>query len=133
MRRPYDLTLTSEASTFVGMMRIGELAGRTGVSVRALRYYEEQGLLRPSRTTSGQRLYAEDAVERVAFFQDMYAAGLSSRHIATLLPCVDTGHTDAEQRRMLHAERDRIREQCARFQAALARLDAIIEVTSAHP
>src|SRR5690606_30779200 len=79
----------------IGVMRIGELAGRAGVSVRALRYYEEQGLLRPERTSAGQRVYPESAVERVRFFQDMYAAGLSSRHLAELLPCVDTGRTDA--------------------------------------
>ena len=46
-------------------MRIGELARRSGVSVRALRYYEEQGLLRPERSRSGQLLFTEDAVERV--------------------------------------------------------------------
>jgi DNA-binding transcriptional MerR regulator len=114
-------------------MRIGELATRSGVSVRALRYYEEQGLLRPERSVSGQRLYTDDAVERVAFFQDMYGAGLSSRHIAALLPCVESGHTDAEQRQMLRVERDRIHDQCGRLQAALGRLDSIIELTDAHP
>ena len=72
-------------------------------------------------------------MERVRFFQDMYAAGLSSRHIAGLLPCFDSGHTHAEQREMLHAERDRIRGQIARLRAALRRLDKIIDVTAAHP
>ncbi len=115
------------------MIRIGELASRSGVSVRALRYYEEQGLLQPSRSDSGQRHYPESAVERVGFFQDMYAAGLTSRNIATLLPCVDSGHTDAEQRRMLHLERQRIDEKCSRLQAALRRLDEIIEVADNHP
>jgi DNA-binding transcriptional MerR regulator len=115
------------------VLRIGELAKRSGVSVRALRYYEEQGLLQPGRSESGQRLYGEEAAERVAFFQDMYAAGLSSRHIAALLPCVASGHTDAEQRRMLRAQRERIDAQCARLQAALRRLDDVIELTNAHP
>ena len=36
-------------------MRIGEVAERAGVSTRALRYYEEQGLLESDRTSSGQR------------------------------------------------------------------------------
>jgi DNA-binding transcriptional MerR regulator len=115
------------------MIRIGELARRSGVSVRALRYYEEQGLLHASRSPAGQRHYDDSAVERVAFFQDMFAAGLNSRSIAGLLPCVDSGHTDAEQRRMLATERDRIHEQCTRLQAALRRLDEIIEITAAHP
>ena len=114
-------------------MRIGELAERSGVSVRALRYYEEQGLLSPERSPSGQRRYGSDAVDRVGFFQDMFAAGLSSRNIAALLPCIDTGHTDAQQRAMLHGERARIAEQRDRLQAALRRLDEVIEVTDAHP
>jgi DNA-binding transcriptional MerR regulator len=114
-------------------MRIGELAAKSGVSVRALRYYEEQGLLRPERSPSGQRHYPDEAVERVGFFQDMYAAGLASRNIATLLPCIDTGHTDAEQRRMLHHERDRIHAQWLKLQAALERLDQIIDITKEHP
>ncbi|MEZ0108329.1 DNA-binding transcriptional MerR regulator [Catenulispora sp. EB89] len=114
-------------------MRIGELATRSGVSVRALRYYEEQGLLIPERSSSGQRHYPEAAVELVRFFQQMYAAGLTSKNIAGLLPCYDAGHTDAQQRGMLHAERDRIRDRVAQLQDALHRLDEIIAVTDTHP
>lgn len=113
-------------------MRIGELAKRSGVSVRALRYYEEQRLLEAERSPSGQRLYPESAVEKVAFFQDMYAAGLSSRHIAELLPCIDTGLTDEAQRRMLHAERHRIGDTVGRLQAALRRLDDVIEIAESR-
>ncbi|MFB6640979.1 MerR family DNA-binding transcriptional regulator [Streptomyces chartreusis] len=38
-------------------MKIGELSSRTGVSVRLLRYYEEQGLLLSQRTAGGHRSY----------------------------------------------------------------------------
>ncbi|MEY9863415.1 DNA-binding transcriptional MerR regulator [Catenulispora sp. GAS73] len=114
-------------------MRIGELATRSGVSVRALRYYEEQGLLVPERSASGQRQYPEAAVEMVRFFQQMYAAGLTSKNIAELLSCYDVGHTDAQQRGMLRAERDRIRDRVAQLQDALHRLDEIIAVTDTHP
>ena len=114
-------------------MRIGELAARSGVSVRALRYDEEQGLLIPERSPSGQRHYPEEAVDRVGFFQDMFSAGLTSKNIAELLPCVDTGHTDVQQRRMLHAERDRIQHKVARLKAALRRLDEVIAITDTHP
>ena len=71
-------------------MRIGELADRTGVSVRSLRYYEEHGLLSSHRTASGQRSYEPDAVDRVRLLRRLYAAGLSSATIATVLPCVDS-------------------------------------------
>ena len=114
-------------------MRIGELAARSGVSVRALRYYEEQGLLIPERSPSGQRHYPDTAVDLVRFFQQMYAAGLTSKNIAELLPCHDAGHTDEGQRRMLHAERDRIRAKVEELQTTLHRLDEVIAVTDTHP
>ncbi|WP_125776628.1 MerR family transcriptional regulator [Antribacter gilvus] len=117
----------------VPLVRIGDLARSAGVSVRAVRYYEQQGLLSAQRSASGQRLYPPEAAERVRFFQDMFAAGLSSRRIAELLPCIDLGHTDAEQRHMLQAERERIRERVTELQSALRRLDQIIEVTATHP
>jgi DNA-binding transcriptional MerR regulator len=63
-------------------MRIGELSGRTGVSVRLLRYYEEQGLLAPARRPSGYREYREDDVERVRRIRLLLAAGLPTRTIA---------------------------------------------------
>ncbi|ADG79063.1 Transcriptional regulator, MerR family OS=Tsukamurella paurometabola (strain ATCC 8368 / DSM/ CCUG 35730 / CIP 100753 / JCM 10117 / KCTC 9821 / NBRC 16120/ NCIMB 702349 / NCTC 13040) OX=521096 GN=Tpau_2458 PE=4 SV=1 [Tsukamurella paurometabola] len=69
-------------------MRIGELANRTGVSVRSLRYYEERELLLATRTPSGQREYPEAAVDRVIRIQELFAAGLSSAVIAQLLPCI---------------------------------------------
>ncbi|MEU6192280.1 MerR family DNA-binding transcriptional regulator [Streptomyces sp. NPDC047061] len=43
-------------------MKIGELSHRTGVSTRLLRYYEQQGLLHPSRLPNGYRDFHEHAV-----------------------------------------------------------------------
>lgn len=107
-------------------MRIGELARRAGVSVRALRYYEEQGLLQSERTPGGQREYVESAVERVRFFQALYAAGLSSRRIAEMLPCFDTGTTTTQQRLMLDAERTELDQRIADLLDARERLDELM-------
>jgi DNA-binding transcriptional MerR regulator len=115
-------------------MRIGDVATRTAVSVRALRYYEEQGLLASTRSGSGQRHYAEAAVERVKLIQSLYGAGLSSRTIADLLPCVDAQVSTPESRALLAAERDRIDRQIAELTATRDKLDAIIDQTSRpHP
>ena len=47
-------------------LQIGEVAERTGVTQRTLRFYEEKGLLKPpSRMEGGFRLYSEDDVHRV--------------------------------------------------------------------
>lgn len=113
-------------------MRIGELADRAGVSVRSLRYYEEQRLLSATRTTSGQRTYDEDAVDRVRLIQQLYGAGLPSRTILEILPCVDTGHASAELFVRLGEERDRITDQIAALEEARARLDAVI-AHAEHP
>ncbi|MEU4244901.1 MerR family transcriptional regulator [Actinoplanes sp. NPDC026619] len=110
-------------------MRIGELATKVDVSVRALRYYEEQGLLRSERSASGQRHFAEAAADRVQLIQNLYAAGLSSRTIAELLPCVDAKVSTPESQARLAAERDRIDRQIAELIDTRDRLDAIIEHT----
>jgi DNA-binding transcriptional MerR regulator len=110
-------------------MRIGELAEKAGVSVRALRYYEEQGLLVSARSGSGQRLYELKAVDRVQLIQHLYAAGLASRTIAELLPCVDAKVSTPESRARLQEERDRLNQQIADLTATRDRLDAIIELT----
>ncbi|KAA8890329.1 MerR family transcriptional regulator [Nocardia colli] len=69
-------------------MRIGELAKRTGVSERSLRYYEEQLLLASERTPGGHRDYSERAVDRVIHIQELFAAGLNSKTIGQILPCM---------------------------------------------
>ena len=107
-------------------MRIGELATKTGVSVRALRYYEEQDLLTAARSSRGQRHYLDSAVDRVHLIQMLYAAGLSSRTILDLLPCVDAKVNTPQSRAMLRAERDRIDQQITQLRQARERLDAVI-------
>lgn len=107
-------------------MRIGELASRVGVSVRALRYYEEQDLLASVRSPSGQRQYPDSAVDRVQLIQQLYSAGLSSRAIVELLPCVETGDVTPELLDRLSAERGRIDEQVSTLVKTRDRLDAII-------
>ena len=70
-------------------MRIGELAKRTGVSRRLLRYYEEQGLVIPGRSANGYREYTESHVHVVEQITGLLDAGLPTRIIAQLLPCLD--------------------------------------------
>ena len=69
-------------------MRIGELARRTGISERMLRYYEHEGLLNPKRTDSGYRDYGFDEVDAAQRIRMLSAAGLKISSIRLLLPCV---------------------------------------------
>ena len=58
-------------------LKIGELARRSGSTVKAIRFYEAKGLLpRPARSPSGYRLYAERDLKRLAFIQRAKVLGL---------------------------------------------------------
>lgn len=111
-------------------MRIGELSAKTGASTRALRYYEEQGLLVSSRTSGAQRIYVESDVDRVRLVRSLFAAGLSSRAIAeTVLPCVDhpsADHSREVWERML-VERDRLSAEISGLTQTRDALSVLLE------
>lgn len=112
-------------------MRIGELARRTGVSERLLRYYEDQGLLAPTRRASGYREYSPSDVVVVAHIRNLLAAGLSTATIAEVLPCMgkDGERLIADCPELvddLHRERERITASIHALEAARATLDTII-------
>lgn len=107
-------------------MRIGELAARAGVSVRSLRYYEEQGLLGSERTAGGQRRYTADAVERVSWIQMLLGAGLSTATIRDFVPCFESHVVTGEVRARLRDERDRLDAHVAALVATRDRLDGLI-------
>ncbi|MCX5409638.1 MerR family transcriptional regulator [Streptomyces sp. NBC_00335] len=69
-------------------MKIGELAAATGTSVRLLRYYEEQGLLESHRLDSGHRRYDDSAPTVVQRIRALLDAGLPTRVIRDLQPCI---------------------------------------------
>ena len=69
-------------------MRIGQLSALTGVSIRSLRYYEQQKLLTSFRQNNGYRDYSPLAEEQVRTIQFYLALGLSTEQIASFLTCV---------------------------------------------
>ncbi|MEU9701744.1 MerR family transcriptional regulator [Streptomyces sp. NPDC047981] len=98
-------------------MRIGELADRTGTPRRMLRYYEEQGLIVADRLPNGYRVYDESNVDRVQQIRGLLDAGLPTRIIKQILPCLDKPRVihfpDAtpEMLATLEGERDRMTER----------------------
>ncbi|GAA4977903.1 MerR family transcriptional regulator [Actinoplanes utahensis] len=70
-------------------MRIGELSRRTGVSVRALRHYEDAGVLPAGRCANGYRVYGDDAVGQVRRIRAMLDSGLPLRIVREVLPYLD--------------------------------------------
>ncbi|MGW1376722.1 MerR family transcriptional regulator [Streptomyces sp. NPDC002446] len=70
-------------------MRIGELSERTGTPRRLLRYYEEQGLIVSERCANGYRSYDASCADRVLQIRGLLDAGLPTRIIRQILPCLD--------------------------------------------
>ncbi len=58
-------------------MSIGEISGRSGVAASALRFYEDQGLIRSRRTAGNQRQYQRSTLRRIAFVQAAQRVGLT--------------------------------------------------------
>lgn len=119
-------------------MKIGELARRTTVSERSLRYYEDQGLLEPERTPGGHRIYAEGAVDRVIHIQELYAAGLTSTQIREVLPCMrdhDGGPAATATPWLtaeLRAHRTRLDREMAELQRTRDVLDEVIRTAEGY-
>jgi DNA-binding transcriptional MerR regulator len=70
---------------------ISEVARRSGVPARTLRYYEEIGLLRPERTPSGYREYDERVFDRLTFIRSARALGLSLAEIGGIVTLRNNG------------------------------------------
>ena len=78
-------------------MRIGELAHRTGVPTKTIRYYEEIGVLPPpERAPNDYRVYGDDAIERLRFIKDAQSTGLTLDEIATVLDLRGKGESTCE-------------------------------------
>jgi DNA-binding transcriptional MerR regulator len=110
-------------------MRIGELSERTGTPRRLLRYYEEQRLIFAGRSPNGYREYDEFYVDRVLQIRGLLNAGLPTRIIKEILPCLDqpraihpTGATK-EMIATLELERDQMTE---RIRSLTRNRDAVV-------
>ncbi len=70
-------------------MKIGELAARTDVTTRLIRYYEQQDLLEADRAPNGYRTYTEAHMERVSRVAGLVQAGIPTRLVKVLLDAED--------------------------------------------
>jgi len=109
-------------------MRVSELSRRAGVSIRALHYYEEVGLLAPRRTASGHRRYDKAAVERLQQIRSLRQLGFSLAQIEALL-----GRSDVTPRRIVAdhlAEIQQRRAALSRLESRLKRLERLLRAES---
>jgi DNA-binding transcriptional MerR regulator len=92
-------------------LKVGDLARHTGKSVRALRLYEELGLLHPARTAGGFRLYGPDHVARVYWISKLQDMGFTLAQCRGLLETVESSSTGPEAMQSLRELfRERLRD-----------------------
>ena len=108
---------------------IGEAARRADLNPKTIRFYEEIGLIAPTgRTTSGYRLFDDEAVSRLGFIKKAQALGFTLTEIGEILALRDGGampcdHVEAEVTRKVAA----IEERIAELTRLKASLEALLE------
>ncbi|MBD2892405.1 MerR family transcriptional regulator [Spirillospora sp. NPDC000708] len=75
-------------------MLIGELANEAGTTIRALRYYEQQGLLQARRLPNGYREYDETSIGRVGNIKLLLSLGFTANDVHAFLACLDQNIAD---------------------------------------
>lgn len=102
-------------------MRVGELAKRTGLTVRTLRYYDEIGLLSPPRQPgSDYRQYGESEINRLQQIASLRQLGFSLDEIREILTRPETS-----VRQVIELHLSRLNEQIALMEQLRYRLEAI--------
>ena len=77
-------------------MRIGELAQCAGVSIKAVRYYEQLGLVTPMRSANGYRDYDGNDLRAVQEICDLASGGIMPSKAGPFIECLDTGHEHSD-------------------------------------
>lgn len=117
----------------VGALRIGELARRTGTTARALRHYEQAGLISSVRAANGYRVYDEGAVVRVSNIRYLLGAGLTLEDVTAFSACLDGDMQAADPSpRGLAIARERLAVLDARIAAQTEARDRLAAALASH-
>ncbi|MFC5819433.1 MerR family transcriptional regulator [Nonomuraea harbinensis] len=113
-------------------MKISEASRVSGVSVRSLRHYEDEGLIVPGRFSNGFRDYCQSTIDRVLIIRSLLESGLPVRLIREVLPGLTDGSDDgtdvvcAEFLHEVQGYRDRLAARIAILSDQQAALDAYL-------
>ncbi|MBY4679013.1 heavy metal-responsive transcriptional regulator [Marinobacterium arenosum] len=114
------------------LLRIGEIANQSGLSVEAIRYYERRGLITPAgRLESGYRLYSPDTLQRLQFILRCKDLGFSLEEILELLNLqVDPNASSASVKAKVEGKIDRVEQKIddlQRLHRSLQQLNALCQ------
>ncbi|MEM7143082.1 MAG: redox-sensitive transcriptional activator SoxR [Actinomycetota bacterium] len=115
-------------STTTPLLSVGDVADRCGIAPSAVRYYDDRGLIRSTRTSGGQRRFARDTIRRIAFITAAQAVGRSLDEIEAALDTLPDRRTPTHDdwNRVASSWRPRLDEQIARLEALRDQLDACV-------
>ena len=109
-------------------MNIGDVAERSGVPPKTIRYYEDIGLVRPARSANGYRAFREADVHVLTFLGRARALGFSIEQCRALLALwEDRGRASAEVKRIASTHLDEIDRKIAELQAMRGTLSHLVE------
>jgi MerR family copper efflux transcriptional regulator len=126
------------AGTEAAPLHIGDVAERVGLSLRTVRYYEEQGLFEPAgRTDGGFRLYTEREVDRLLLIKQMKPLGFTVQQMRELLGAHDALASKNKAERQAAASRiaefaQQAVERCDELRDQLARAEEFAGQLAAH-
>ncbi|NJP12081.1 MAG: heavy metal-responsive transcriptional regulator [Leptolyngbyaceae cyanobacterium RU_5_1] len=118
------------------LLKIGEVATASSLSVKTIRYYEEIGLLAPSviRSASGYRLFDTEVLNRLAFIKRAQSLGLALTEIRDILTVHDRGELPCgEVRQHLQEKIRAITEQIDALTMLRTELEGILSGWQEHP
>ncbi len=108
-------------------MNIGEVASRSGLPPKTIRYYEDIGLIAPDRADNGYRDFSETHLHKLAFLQRARGLGFTIEDCRTLLSLYeDTGRASADVKAMAREHLDKITQKIAELEAMRATLSTLV-------
>jgi MerR family transcriptional regulator, copper efflux regulator len=123
------IRLKRMATETSSLLKIGETAQQSGLSVKTIRYYDEIGLLAPTveRSHNGYRLFKPQVLSRLAFIRRAQALGLHLNEVQQILAVHDHGELPCgEVRQHLEAKVTEVRQQIAALETLKVELEGIL-------
>lgn len=109
-------------------MRIGELAERAKVSITAVRYYEQLGLVKPGRLSNGYRDYSDHDLRVISEIRALSGFGINPARAAPFVECLEAGHQHSDEcPASLAAFRDSITELDRTIASLTSRREHLVE------
>ncbi|MFE1292181.1 MerR family transcriptional regulator [Streptomyces sp. NPDC058751] len=129
-----DATIDATIEASAMPKSVAEAARLVGLSTHTLRYYEQEGLVRPARNASGYREYSAFDLRRLVFLTRMRLSGMTMADLKRYILLVEQGPgTIPERRRIMLDQQDRITRQIRELGLALEATEYKIRVYDGHP